>query len=280
MSSTANQQRAQKFCEWLGSPNLVLSTSLLLIFLFSPPVVRAQLRYASPDSSGTISCTVLLAEDNRPAGGLQVQVKSFAGGLAAMALTDGFGRFQVFGLRSGSYILVIEERGFEPFEETVQLHESSRNLLLYLKRAPALRTSQAGSTVSVRELKIPAKAHQAFVKGLAQLKKNDPAGSLARFAQAVAAFPNYYEAYYQMGVADMELGRKEEAERALQTAIDLSAGYYPPALYALGVLFCQRREFAEAERIIRRGLDLEGASWDGPLLFGRGSLLPEPLRRG
>ena len=72
----------------------------------------------------------------------------------------------------------------------------------------------------MRELKIPAKAHQAFDKGLEQLKKNDPAGSLARLAQAAAGFPNYYEAYYHMGVADMQLGRKEEAERALQTAID------------------------------------------------------------
>jgi len=46
-------------------------------------------------------------------------VKSFAGGLAATAVTDAFGRFQVFSLRSGTYNLVIEERGFEPVEETV-----------------------------------------------------------------------------------------------------------------------------------------------------------------
>jgi tetratricopeptide (TPR) repeat protein len=43
----------------------------------------------------------------------------------------------------------------------------------------------------------------------------------------------------------------------------LSGGHYPPAQYALGVLFCQRREFAEGERIIRRGLDLDGTSWTG-----------------
>ena len=246
------------------SEELILSTaSLLLIFLFWPPVARAQLLSPFPHSSGTISGTVLVAEENRPAGGLRVQVKSFAGGLAATAVTDAFGRFQVFGLGSGSYNLVIEERGFEPVEETVQLGGFSPDLLLYLKRAQAFRTSQTGSSVSVRELKIPAKAHQAFDKGLEQLKKNDPAGSLARFAQAAAAFPNYYEAYYHMGVADMQLGRNEEAERALQTAIDLSAGHYPPAQYALGMLFCQRREFADAERIIRRGLELDGASWTG-----------------
>jgi tetratricopeptide (TPR) repeat protein len=137
-------------------------------------------------------------------------------------------------------------------------------LFIFLFWSPVVRAQwSSGYTVSVRELKIPAKARQAFDKGLEQLKKNDPAGSLVRFTQAAAAFPNYYEAYYQMGVADMQLGRKEQAERALQTAIDLSGGHYPPAQYALGVLFCQRREFAEAERIIRRGLDLDGTSWTG-----------------
>src|SRR5437763_11768947 len=97
MSSTANPQRARKSCEWLDSPNLILSTaSLLLIFLFWPPVARTQLLSPFPHSSGTISGTVLVAEENRPAGGLRVQVKSFAGGLAATAVTDAFGRFQVF----------------------------------------------------------------------------------------------------------------------------------------------------------------------------------------
>jgi tetratricopeptide (TPR) repeat protein len=145
----------------------------------------------------------------------------------------------------------------------VHLADSSLDLSLRLKRAYASDASQAGSTVSVRELKIPAKAHHAFGKGLEGLEKKDAAGSLTHFAQAATAFPSYYEAYYQIGLANMELGRKEEAEHALQTAIDLSDGHYAPALFALDVLFCQRREFAEAERIIRRGLDLYGASWTG-----------------
>jgi len=67
MSSTTNQQRARKFCEWLESSNLILSAaSLSLIFLYWPPVARAQLFSPSPHSSGTISGTVLLAEESRP----------------------------------------------------------------------------------------------------------------------------------------------------------------------------------------------------------------------
>jgi len=60
-------------------------------------------------------------------------------------------------------------------------------LLLYLKRTQAFRGSQTGSSVSVRELKIPAKAHQAFDKGLEQLKKNNPAGP--RMAQSACSIP-------------------------------------------------------------------------------------------
>jgi tetratricopeptide (TPR) repeat protein len=263
MSSRAKQQLVRAFCGRLESSNLgILTIWLLLILLLWPPLGWAQLR-SFPHSSGTISGTVLLAEGNRPAGGVEVQVRPFAGGLSTTTLTDGFGRFQVEGLRSGTYIVAVEIQGFEPIEETVRLADSSLDLSLGLKRVYGSGTSQVGSTVSVRELKIPAKAYQAFGKGLERLEKKDPAGSLTHFAQAAAAFPSYYEAYYQIGLANMELGRKEEAAHALQTAIDLSGGHYAPAQFALGVLFCQRGEFAEAERTIRKGLELSGASWMG-----------------
>jgi hypothetical protein len=40
-----------------------------------------------------------------------VEVRPFAGGLSTTALTDGFGRFQVDGLRSGTYVVAMEMQG-------------------------------------------------------------------------------------------------------------------------------------------------------------------------
>jgi tetratricopeptide (TPR) repeat protein len=142
-----------------------------------------------------------------------------------------------------------------------------QDLVLHLKRTTAPQPAQANFTVSVRELAIPTRAHQAFEKGLQQLAKNDSAGSLSDFTRAARVFPGYYEAYYQIGVANMNLGREEEAEHAFQTAIDLSAGRYVPAQYGMGALFCRQGKFADAERTIRWVLDRDANSWTGPYLL-------------
>jgi len=119
----------------------------------------------------------------------------------------------------------------------------------------------------VRELRIPVKARNAFEKGLERLTKNDAIGSRAQFVRATTAFPDYYEAYYHIGVADLRLGREEEAAQAFQTAIDLSGGRYAWAQFALGLLLCRRGEYAEAETVIRKGLDVDGSPATGHLFL-------------
>jgi hypothetical protein len=49
---------------------------------------------------------------------------------------------------------------------------------------------------------------------------------------AANAFPNYYEAYYSIGVADLKLGRDTEAQQAFQKSIELSEGRYAPPQFA------------------------------------------------
>jgi hypothetical protein len=71
-------------------------------------------------------------------------------------------------------------------------------------------------TVSVRDLSIPERARKAFNKGIDRLAKNDPAGSLVHLQRAASGFPNFYEAYYAMGVAQLRLGHEEKAEREFQ----------------------------------------------------------------
>jgi tetratricopeptide (TPR) repeat protein len=119
----------------------------------------------------------------------------------------------------------------------------------------------------VRELRIPGKARNAFEKGLERLAKNDPVGSRTQFVRATAVFPDYYEAHYHMGVADLRLGREEDAAQAFQKAIDLSGGHYAWAQFALGLLLCRRGEYAEAETVIRKGLDVDGSPATGHLFL-------------
>jgi tetratricopeptide (TPR) repeat protein len=243
---------------------------LSVILLACALTARAQIdAFGGPN--GTLCGTVLFTADNRPAEGVKVDAKVLTGGQVATVLTGSIGEFCVAGLHSGMYIISVEESGYEPIRETVDLGFQP-GVVLYLKKTNRFLSSQTGSTVSVRELSIPPKARKAFQKGLARLAKKDPAGSLAHFKQAATLWSNYYEAYYEMGVAEMILGRKGQAEQAFQESIDLSGGHYIESELALGLLLCQRGEFAAAETIVRRALELDANSWAGHYLLARALL--------
>jgi len=240
---------------------------LLLGLLVCTPIARAQI--AGFDSqAGEIFGTVFVERDNRPIGGVIVNIRSLTGGPFVSVLTDWSGHFQVRGLNPGMYEIVVEEAGYEPTRETLQLlREPSPPLELYLKAGNSSPVRRTDYAVSVRELRIPVKARNAFEKGLERLAKNDADGSRTQFLRAAATFPDYYEAYYHMGVADLRLGREEEAAQAFQKAIDLSGGRYAWAQFGLGLLLCRRGEYAEAETVIRKGLDVDGSPATGHLFL-------------
>jgi tetratricopeptide (TPR) repeat protein len=110
--------------------------------------------------------------------------------------------------------------------------------------------------VSARELSIPERAVKAYTKGINRLSKNDPASSLVHFQRAASEFPNFYEAYYAMGVVQLRLGHGEEARQAFQKSIDASGGHYAGPYFGLGALLCNQQQFTEAEPIIRKALEL------------------------
>jgi len=239
---------------------------LLLGLLVCTPIVRAQI--AGFDRQPVeIFGTVFLEGANRPIGDIIVNIRSLTGGPFASVLTDWNGRFQVRGLDPGVYEIVVEESGYEPTRESLRLYGPSPPLELHLRASNPSPVRRTAYTVSVRELKIPGKARNAFEKGLARLAKNDADGSRSQFVRATATFPDYFEAYYYMGVADLRLGREEEAAQAFQKAIDLSGGHYAWAQFGLGLLLCRRGEYAEAVTVIREGLEVDGRSALGHLFL-------------
>jgi tetratricopeptide (TPR) repeat protein len=219
-------------------------------------------------TAGKISGIVFLQADGRPAGQVVVNLKSDSAGISRRVLTDFEGRFEVRSLPLSTYEIIVEEPGYEPSRTSAQLTGPSSELVFYLRPSKFPETHRNDYMVSVRELKIPGKARNEFQKGLDYLDKKDPAGSLNHFTKAFQAFPDYYEAYYHMGVAKMRLGQNDEAMQAFQMAIDLSGGRYAWAELALGYLLCQEGKPGEAERIIRRGLEGDESSAEGYVILG------------
>jgi superkiller protein 3 len=139
---------------------------------------------------------------------------------------------------------------------------------LYLNPPKPAQSKWNGYTVSARELKIPDKARKEYIKGLGSMGKNDFAGSVSHFSKAAQAFPDYYEAFYHIGVAETRRGRLEEALPAFQKAIDLSGGRYAWAEFGIGYLLYAEGKTEEAVTTLRRGLEVDGNSPDGYTILG------------
>src|ERR1700736_4017930 len=125
------------------------------------------------------------------------------------------------------------------------------------------QSPESSQMISVMELSIPRKALHDFQKGVELLAKKDAAASLPHFQRAVAEFGNFYEAYYKIGVADLNLWRLADAEQAYRRSIELSRGLYAQPLLALGILLGYEQKFAEAEEVTLKGLNMDPSSWPG-----------------
>ena len=137
---------------------------------------------------------------------------------------------------------------------------------------PVVKKSDA--TVSVRDLSIPRKAFDAYRRGLQRLQKQDNTGSIRDFSKAIEKFPQFYEAYYHLGVAQKRLGLNDQALASFQTAANLSDGKYTLAAYASALLLCKQGKTAEAERTVLYALESNDSP--GPGHLGNGYALYEP----
>jgi tetratricopeptide (TPR) repeat protein len=263
-------QNAKKWSFVVGILSFVLLNIAAMIWA---PVTQAQTSNFQPNpasepSDGTISGTVLLKAGNRPATQVAVKLRSHAAGIFRSVLTDLEGHFTVHSLPPSTYEIVVDEPGYEPALASTELDGASSNLVLYLKQVDPPPAERSRYTVSTRELGIPGKARNEYQKGLMCLLKKDMADSLVHFTKAAQAWPEFYEAYYHVGLAETALGHWDEAMRAFQKSIDLSGGRYAWAQMGIAYLFYLQEKAGEAEAVVRRALEIDGSSPDAYVLLG------------
>jgi Flp pilus assembly protein TadD len=253
-----------------------LTTAFFALFLLCHPLAAQRRPGPSPfpgmgEGEGTwqmhaftVSGMVWDAQSRLRIDGVRVDLRSFSGGTLATAFTGGNGSFQFNNVGAGNYELVFEQMGYEDARERVEVDGPVFGVTVQLRKLgeEGAGASDGKLTVSVRELSIPQKAREAMSKGMGLLyQKSDYPGSIKQFQRAIDAFPNYYEALAQMGLAYVKMKDATRAEDSLRKSAELSQERYPDAFFLLAALFSSSGKFADAEQEARKAVELDPNSW-------------------
>jgi tetratricopeptide (TPR) repeat protein len=259
---------------WKSKLHISSFSVLMIALLLQVPAASAQvssfdLPSGQPFESrtGQLFGTVYLNRGARPASQVVVNVRSLSSGVSQSLLTDLAGHFELRGLPPGTYEVSADEQGYRHATTIAQVNYFPSEVTLYLRSSDAPPIGAGPYKVSVRELKIPSKAQDEYQRGLDLMAKNNFAASLAHFNKATAAYPDYYEAFYEIGVAELRLEHQDKAMEAFQKAIDLSGGHYARPQFAYGLLLCNQGKAKEAEYVIRNGLDIDPNVAEGHLFL-------------
>src|SRR5260370_2322677 len=256
---------------------ILLNIALVVCALTASTMTVEAQDFNSDKPDGKICGTVSLKTDHRAMSQVALKLKSHAAVIFRSVLTDFAGRFEVRGLPRGTYDIVVDEPGYEPAQTSAQTDGASSQLVLYVKSSSVPQTPRDSYSVSARELRIPGKARREFEKGLERLLKQDPAGSVSHFTKAAQVFPDYYEAYYHVGVAETSLGRRDEAMQAFQKAIDLRGGRHASPDFSFRYPLYLEVKPAEAVTIIPMRLEADESSAVRYLILGLARLHLDPV---
>lgn len=252
-------------CRSSGIHSAPLSALIGVFFLFCAPLSaqKGPARTPPPIRTYSIRGNVLDAEKRAPLEGASVELRLELGGAFGTMLTRDAGDFEFANVPEGHYEISVEQAGYHTVTQQVDVHGSVLGLSVELHpNSSAITPTPGPSSVSARELSIPQKARDAFAKGLMLLyQKSNYQKSVKQFERAIHDYPEYYEAYTQIGVADLHLGDGVGAEDALRKAVQLSRGQDVDALSWFATLLNDHRRFTDAEPVARKGVQLDSNSW-------------------
>jgi len=244
---------------------------IVLVLLFSLPLAAQEaIPQGRPGRRRTFSVSGVVrdAANNNTINGAKVDLQGVTGGTISTTFTGTLGNFEFAAVAAGTYNLSVEQPGYGSAMQSVDVGESPvLGIEIDLRRTGNDKNDKSSpngpsAKISAHELAAPHKAQDLMAKGVRLLyDKMDYHGSIAEFQRAVQAYPDYYEAYAQMGIAYVNLGDSANAEMAFRKSYDLSGEKYLDACFLLAKLLSFGHRFAEAEPIARKAAEIDPASW-------------------
>jgi Flp pilus assembly protein TadD len=249
---------------------LCVAALLLTSILAIPRDVFAQL--GSDSQPVSLTGTVYSEKSKRAVDQANVRLCDTGGNLIEQTITNDSGQFDFRQIRRSNYILTVDAPGHQPYTMHVELSfASDRGISIYLKPNPSDPAANVpAANISAHEMSMPQKARDLLASGGKKLYTDkNPQAALVDFQQAISIAPGFYEAYYQIGMAYLTLGTREDAEKNFRKSIEVSNDKYGEPVIGLASFLIDKGDLAQSESMTRHGLQLSPSSWFGYYQLGR-----------
>jgi Flp pilus assembly protein TadD len=210
----------------------------------------------------------VLLPDGSPSQSVKIRLERAEGEIVRDSYTDSNGNFEVRNLGIGMYALVVpsDDRLYATATERLEITRYSPDVIvinIYLTTKEQTDTRRKGDrrTISAREAttRIPKSALQAYKRSTRLLRDGKTEKAIEELKRAIAIFPEYVQAYNDLGIIYMKLDRVDEAIRALDKSAQLDPGAFNPRLN-LGIAYVRRQDFIGSEQHLRSAITIDASS--------------------
>ena len=190
-----------------------------------------------------------------------------------LAMTDDRGRFVFSEVASGVYTISIEgEKEYEPVSQQVSITRD-RNFVpetysVTIRLREKVEPRVAPSVISAANAGVPKPALDHYLKASKLAAAKDYDGALKELKLAVAEYPDFVNAFNQMGVLYLLRNDLKNAEEVLKKALKINPEAYDPLVNYSVALFRLER-FKEAESSLRQTLRVKAESAVAYYYLGR-----------
>ncbi|MGI8789006.1 MAG: tetratricopeptide repeat protein [Pyrinomonadaceae bacterium] len=193
---------------------------------------------------------------NQPGTALKVRLESSASATLT-TVSNSEGIFYFSGLYPGQYTIIIDAgNDYEPIRESLTVERDivssmsrTYNVMIDLREKSGQR--QQTGVVNVSLAKVPKLALEQFKKGLEARDKNDDKTAVERFTEAVRIYPQFAEAYDELGTLYLKTGETNKAEDAIRRTLQFNEKNMNAQLN-YGIVLLNQRKMYEAEKQLEK----------------------------
>ncbi|HEX6188808.1 MAG TPA: tetratricopeptide repeat protein [Pyrinomonadaceae bacterium] len=187
--------------------------------------------------------------------------------------TNQTGNFAFRGLPPGSYTVTIDkEADYKPVTQTVDIIQfrgaPAQTYTLNIRLQFKDRTVLKPAVLNVEFLNVPKKALAHYDSAIEHSRKGNHLAAVEALKQATAEYPLFTQAFNELGVQYLKLGRLPEADQALQSALKIDPDSFA-AIINRGIVNFMMKRYGEAVPLLRKALQKDARSAVGHYFLGQ-----------